>query len=316
MCGMPDVTVRPLTDVDDVTALTADSPMPWQIAWWQELEQSGGVDIRWLVGELDGEPVGLGAVCPMPVAAGGYGPAVVTVLRGARRRGVATALRRELELLATGIVPGVAYTHLIGDAEGAAAFEAWGLAIGTVHRESVLDLTAVDRADFERRASLEGVVVESLPDLDTIDDATWHHLHDFVQDRFREAPDSAGGGGLLPYEVFRGSVTAPSSMSTARQDGELVGFTFVSSRPGDDAARNTFFTGVVERARGRGVATALKCQQALAMLDDGIERLYTQNMTGNEPILAANRALGFEYALSYADVPVPLDDSTASTSTS
>ncbi len=310
----PVVSVRPLAEDDDVAAINSGSPLPEQVVWWQQLDAGGGVDMHWRVAEMDGEPVALGAVCPMPVVAGGYGPALLSVLPHARRRGVAGVLRRELEELATGVVPGVVYSVLVGDDEARAALDAWGLTTTGEHRESVLDLTAIDRDDFERRSHADGVEVET-PALDTYDDADWHDLHAFVQDRFREAPDSADGGGLLPYEVFRSTVGEPWTMAVARIDGELAGITFVTSRPGDDLACNTFFTGVAPSARGRGVATALKCHQALAMVDAGVERLVTQNMGGNDPILAANRTLGFVYSRSYADVPVLLD-TTASTSTS
>lgn len=312
----PTVTVRPLREDDDLDALNAATPLGWQVPMWRELDRSDEVEMHWRVGQLDGEPVALGAVCPMPLAAGGLGPALVTVLPHARRRGVASALRRELEDLARRAVAGVAYAYLVGDEETEAALTAWGLEPTAVHRESALDLTAIDRAEFDRRAHLDGVVIETLPDLAAMDDATWRALHAFVQERFREAPDAADGGGLLPYDVFRQIVQESWMMSTARVDGELVGVTFVVRRPGEGAATNTFFTGVTPVLRGRGIAVGLKCHQALAMADRGVRRLYTQNMVGNEPILAANRTLGFEYALSYADVPVLLDDSTASTSTS
>ena len=44
---------------------------------------------------------------------------------------------------------------------------------------------------------------------------------------------------------------------------------------------------------------------ALAMADLGIGRLHTQNMEGNLPIIAANRALGFVRERGYVDVVRP-----------
>ena len=37
------------------------------------------------------------------------------------------------------------------------------------------------------------------------------------------------------------------------------------------------------------------------MADAGVERLYTQNMEGNDPILRANATLGFQPGLRYVD---------------
>ena len=97
-------------------------------------------------------------------------------------------------------------------------------------------------------------------------------------------------------------VDEPWMLLTARDGAVLVGVTQVMRRPGDPSAMNTFFTGVIAAARGRGIATALKTRQALLMVDRGVARVFTQNMEGNEAILAANRALGFVRASGYVDV--------------
>ena len=52
---------------------------------------------------------------------------------------------------------------------------------------------------------------------------------------------------------------------------------------------------------------ALKTRQALLMGERGVTRVFTQNMEGNEAILAANRALGFVRAIGYVDVVQQLD---------
>jgi GNAT superfamily N-acetyltransferase len=89
---------------------------------------------------------------------------------------------------------------------------------------------------------------------------------------------------------------------TARDGGTTIGFTSVVPRAGDPEATNTFFTGVHPAARGRGLAASMKARHALVMADRGIKRVYTQNMDGNEPILAANRSLGFRPHGGYVDV--------------
>lgn len=294
-----DATVRPMTDDDDLAALNSENPMAWHAVWWKEL--SATMDIQWFTGLAAGVPAGFAAVCPMEVAAGGFGAAIVYVLPEYRRRGLGGNLRTAVEEVARRHRPGLIYNYVEGYGDSDAAVQAWDLAIVGRHHESVLDLGAIDRTLYEDKAKAPGVEIAELP-VAELDDAAWRKLFDFVQARYREAPDTADGGGELPYDTFRQMATAPWMLLTARDEGELVGYTQVIRRPGDPTALNTFFTGVLPACRGRGVATALKTRHALLMADRGVDHLFTQNMEGNEAILAANRTLGFVRASGYADV--------------
>ena len=296
---MASVEVRPLTDGDDIDALDEGNPLAWMTSWWRSIPE---LPFRWFVGLLDGEPVGVAAGCARPMAAGGRGFALLNVVPRARRRGVGTALLRAVEDSARGVVPGLVFSYLEGDDEAEAAVRAWGLPETGRHHESVLDLTTVDRAVLRSKASLDGVDLAHLPDFEEMSDDDWGSLHEFVKARFREAPDTADEGGDLPLDVFRGRVHEPWMLHTARVDGRLVGVTFVTARPGRLDATNTFFTGVHPDARGRGIAGALKAAQALDLADHGVKAIYTQNMAGNEPILAANRSLGFRRDSGYVEV--------------
>lgn len=299
---MTPVEVRPLTDGDDVDALDEGDPLAWMTAWWRSIPE---LPFRWFVGLLDGEPVGVAAGCPRPMAAGGTGYALLNVVPRARRNGVGTALRRAVEDSVRGEVPGLVYSYLEGDSAAEAAVRAWGLSELGRHHESVLDLTTVDRDVLRQKAALAGVELAPLGPLEEMTDADWADLHAFVKARFGEAPDTADGGGDLPVDVFRGRVQEPWMLHTAHVDGVLVGITFVTARPGRDDATNTFFTGVHPDARGRGIAGALKAAQALDLAAHGVAAVYTQNMDGNEPILAANRSLGFRRDSGYVEVLAP-----------
>jgi GNAT superfamily N-acetyltransferase len=293
------VTLRALTDDDEFAALNEGNAMGWQAAWWRELTAT--MDIQWFTGLVDGVPAGFGAVCPLPVAAGGRGFAMVHVLRPHRRLGVGSALRAAVEDVTRGQRPGLIYSYVEGQTDSEAAVRAWGLPEVGRHHESVLDLGTIDRATYESRATSPAVEIDQLPMKD-MDETAWRSIHAFVEARFREAPDSADGGGDLPYASFRDMVTEPWMLLTAREGGELIGLTQVMRRPGDEGAVNTFFTGVIETSRGRGIATALKSRHALVLADRGVARVFTQNMEGNDAILAANRTLGFVRASGYVDV--------------
>ena len=209
-----------------------------------------------------------------------------------RRRGAGSALRRAVEDLARRERPGVLYQFQEGDTEAELAVQRGGLAVGSLHHESVLHLDAIHRADYERRASSPGVPIEQVDPTD-LDSEGWQRLHAFVRARYQDAPDTADGGGDLSLDAFRALLTEDWMLVAAHDDGRLVGIAQVMPRPGQEGAANTFLTGVHPDHRGRGLATALKSRHALVLADRGLTRLYTQNMEGNEPILAANRTLGF-----------------------
>ena len=53
-------------------------------------------------------------------------------------------------------------------------------------------------------------------------------------------------------------------------------------------------TGVRRSARGRGIATALKREQARRAKEAGLRRIETTNDEANAPMRAVNARLGFE----------------------
>ena len=158
--------------------------------------------IRWFIGLVDGVPAGFAAVCPLPVAAGGNGAAMVHVLPGYRRRGLGSALRRVVEDVARGDQrPGLTYSYVEGERGQRVSRRARGVCRWSVAtKESVLDPGAADRAHYSAKAIVPGVEIAELP-VGDMDDLAWLSLHEFVQARLRETPDSAD----------RGEATCPTS---------------------------------------------------------------------------------------------------------
>lgn len=264
----PLVEIRPMSEDDDWEALSLGHPLTWLFPFWKSLT---GIEIAWFTGLLDGRPVGLAAACPLPFATGGYGVGAVGVRPEARRQGVGTALFEAAVDVVRGRVPGIQLNHAADSADGAAA-------------------------------AATGVRIEPLPPLADIDDEAWHDLYVFVDARYKESPDAVGGDGL-PYDEFRAMVKQPWMLATARDEsGDYLGVTLVMDHRAKRTARTPSSPGVVAEARGRGIASALKCHQALLMADQGLTSLTTQNMEGNAPILAANRTLGFVPDFVYVDV--------------
>lgn len=293
---------------DDLAALNDGNPFAWQASWWDEL--SATMDIQWWVAEIDGRPVGFAAACREPVAAGGYGAAIVNVVPSDRRRGVGTALRARVEAAARECVPGLIYNCVIGQSDAEAAVRAWSLPEVGRHVESAMDVAGADPVTLEELATSHGHDLRpfSAPGHD---EEQLRVMHAFVVDRLGESPDMAGGGGLS-YEAFVGMLELPGAMLVAYEEGQPTGFTLVIARPGQPQARNTFFTGVAPSSRGRGLATALKTRHILLLREEGVTEVVTQNMEHNEPILAANRRLGFVPSIEYVDLAVDFGDPSAS----
>jgi GNAT superfamily N-acetyltransferase len=288
-----------MTDEDDIAGLSTGYAFGWLVQSWLEMAAaSPDLELHTFIGLLDGEPVGFAGCSPQPFARDGNGVAAVHVLSEHRRRGVGGALRAAVHEVIRGRAPGVQWQHDADEPDAVAAAAAWRLRRVGEHRESYLDLGAIDRKRFESLADIEGVVLHPPRDLD---DEGWLALWTFLVERQLDAPDNDETSEPLPLNAFKAMVEAPWMILTAEIDERLVGLTFVATRSAADHACNTWFTGVAPEARGRGLATALKARQALVMADAGVERLYTQNMEGNEPILRANATLGFQPGLRYVD---------------
>lgn len=295
---------RPMEPGDDLNALNQGNPLGWYVEGWERVAAEVPTFPYYrYTGLLDEQPVGFGLATSAPVSAGGLGGAMVYVLPPARRHGVGTALRRALTERVRGLTAGLSYMVSDDDEDGLAVARAWGLPEAGRHHESVLDLTALDVRAFQARVARVQEQGLSFREMAAdADEAAWRRLHGFLQERYREAPDAADGGGDLPYDRFRATAREPWMVLLAEREGEPVGVTLVVPRAGDGGTVNTNFTGVVPHERGRGLAGALKAQHALLLAERGLTRICTQNMVGNDAILAANSRLGFVRDSGYLDV--------------
>lgn len=106
--------------------------------------------------------------------------------------------------------------------------------------------------------------------------------------------------GLLSYEDFLRHIIEPptfipTAFALALHEGEIVG---VSNLIWDDIANQdkvfTDFTGVLRAHRGKGLAKALKYHSLKAAQSLGAGVCITMNSDENAPMLAINRAVGFQ----------------------
>lgn len=298
------VTVRQGSLEDDLDALHEGDPLWWGKEFIAERIASSppGTQYTMLVGEIDGRPVADAFILGQGIKAQGYAMADLYVLPGARGRGVGRAVRDALtESTRAYGLPGWSTSIPEADQRSVAVAERWGLVRMGHHRESVLELDALDpdtTAAAVRRAEQAGFRLEPLPD--DADEPAWRAAYDLMMEVWADAPDAEGATEQMPYAIFRGFFPHPRYLLLAWRGDERVGLTAVIDRAKDQAV-NTFFTGVVRSARGRGLSTALKAKHALLLRERGERRLYTQNMDQNAPILAANARLGFHVDSGFYD---------------
>ena len=78
----------------------------------------------------------------------------------------------------------------------------------------------------------------------------------------------------------------------ARDGDDIVGISQLSYPPVRGVVA-TDWTGMARKARGRGIARALKCETLMQAISLGIDRVRTDNDSTNAPILHINETMGY-----------------------
>ncbi|HEY3217673.1 MAG TPA: hypothetical protein VGK15_01140 [Candidatus Limnocylindria bacterium] len=78
----------------------------------------------------------------------------------------------------------------------------------------------------------------------------------------------------------------------ARDGDDVVGISQLSYPPVRGIV-STDWTGMARRARGRGIARALKCETLMQAIALGVDRVRTDNDSANAPILHINDTMGY-----------------------
>jgi predicted GNAT superfamily acetyltransferase len=112
------------------------------------------------------------------------------------------------------------------------------------------------------------------------------------------------------YDAWRAdTIDAPDALPAlclvALVGDQVVGWTGLSALAEEGVAENQL-TGVVHAWRGRGIATALKREQAWRAKQAGLRRIETTNDEVNGPMRAVNLRLGFEPEPVWLSVQGPL----------
>jgi mycothiol synthase len=296
------ITVRPVENDADIDTfveirrrIQPDNPFPREVL----VEERQKADHLGLIAKLDGEPVGTGTTAKFGGAPDGeYAAVNIRVVEEARRRGVGTVLDRRCsqharELGKTRLFVFARYD----DADSLGYFAVRGFEeIGRM-QDVRLDLStavveqstpagievAVMRAEHER--GVYETALEADPDIPSatpIRTGTfeqWHERH-------------------LSGRVLR------DLSFVALDDGRIVGYAILGRH--DDETAEHWMTGVSRRARGRGVALALKQAQIAAAKGAGWKSLRTLNDLGNAPMRRVNEKLGYERKFEWLHLGGPL----------
>jgi GNAT superfamily N-acetyltransferase len=294
MATVPDPTldIRPVRDDDDLDDLR-DGDDTWAGAELARRFAVNGGDAQYAfhVAEQDGRLVGyLDAFLDSDDNPTATGFAKVWVRPGARGHGVGTALWQYLLPLAT--ERGARRLLTTIDAADAASLhwlEARGGTTGGTHLESRLELGE----DLPLIPPPAGVSVDTLPD--DAGEPEWRAAYDAHVRLMQDTPDAETNPSPMPFPIFRTLMAHPWQVCLGTtEDGAIVGLTSVFAKNQVKREVNTMLTAVNREWRNQGMATALKTAHALKLRDAGWRAVITQNMEGNDHILAANARLGFQ----------------------
>jgi GNAT superfamily N-acetyltransferase len=224
----------------------------------------------------------------------------VRVVPERRRRGAGTALFRRVSQHARALGRARLYTVARdADTDTLAYLGKRGYEELTCMQELALDVTATE-VDVP---APPGITI--LPLRDSFVDGVWRVAQEADADV--PAPDPIDTTSFERWhERNLGPRVVRELSFVALEGGEIVGYaTLGEDKP--DVAQH-WMTGVARRARGRGVASALKATQIRAARDAGLRELRAQNDVANVAMRRVNERLGYELRLSWIHLGGPLLD--------
>jgi GNAT superfamily N-acetyltransferase len=215
----------------------------------------------------------------------------VTVPRESRGGGVGSALLGALSTWARDL----GYVDLMGPVkETDDASLAWAARRGFVEigRNSllVLDLTRAVKPSVVPPDGIEIVSWAERPGVEA-------GMYAVAREAYADVPGEEDAE-VASYEAWlamdmQGAGDRPEATFVALSDGEVVAYAKLSLSRARPAVAMHDMTGVRRDWRGRGIARALKAMEIAWALDNGYERLETQNEERNEPIRRLNERYGY-----------------------
>jgi GNAT superfamily N-acetyltransferase len=242
------------------------------------------------IARFDGEPAGSGFVAILPQRPS-VGSALLTVLAERRRRGVGTALYRELSRWCA--AQGVETIEAMVEADDEES-------LGYARRRGFIEVERYPK----RVLKLGDLVAPTVAPPSGVEIVSWADRPEVARGIYAVAvevyADVPGGEDevMEPFEDWlahdmQGSSDRPDATFVALAGDEVVGYAKFSVTAAQPTVAFHDMTGVKRPWRGRGVAGALKRAQIGWAKANGYERLETGNEVRNEPIRRLNVSLGY-----------------------
>ena len=236
---------------------------------------------RLLVAELDGEVVGSGLVDRSDI--GERFSVKVRVLPEARRRGVGTALLRELVAHASTFGHDKIATH-VEEKSSLPFAERFGF------RETDRQVEQVKHLGQEPAAPLpDGIEVVTVAERPSLLREAYPLASEGYHDMALEAPAR-----LSIDDWLREEATIPEGSYVALADGKIVGFSGLMRHDNPGVAEDGL-TVVRRDWRRRGLASTLKRLELAWAADNGFREVVTWTQRGNDGMRRVNEQLGYEY---------------------
>jgi mycothiol synthase len=237
----------------------------------------------YLVAEVDAAVIGAGFAGASDSPGRGF--LSPRVLPQARRRGVGTALLRELAAHLSRRGFGTASAHVDGDDAGSLAF-ARRFGFEETDRQVEQVRVVGDEPPTDPPRGIRFVTVAERPEL-------LREAYDLAVEGYADMAVSSPV--VVPLEDWlRDEATLPEGSFVALAGNEIVGYSGLCRL--DDGARAEDGLTVVRRSwRRRGLATALKRAELAWAAANGIREIVTWTQRGNEAMRTANERLGYVY---------------------
>ena len=264
---------------------------PWPDVATLEHELATEARTRFLLASLDGVPVATGVGKPPSIGDALY--AMARVLPGYRRRGIGAAVLGALSRHAETVGRRSLLGRVREDDEASRRFvERRGFILVSRECPVALDLTRFDDPPPEAPA---GVVIASLAERPDLVQAAYEVEVETIGD-IPVGPEAPTPRSFAEWRAD--TLDAPGALpalSLVALDGDdVVGWSGIVAVGGEEGVAENLLTGVRRSARGRGIATALKREQARRAKEAGLRRIGTTNDEENAQMRAVNARLGFE----------------------
>lgn len=257
--------------------------LPNESAWTvQQFRERSEPEKLVLVAELDGEIVGAGLAGPSDVQ--GRGSLAPRVHPDARRRGVGTAMLRELTEHVASLGFDKAWATV--DDPGSRAFaERFGFEEVDREVEQVIELP-VRLPDTPLPAGIDVVSIAERPEL-------LREAYPLAQEG--HADMAIDGDVVVPLDDWlRDEATLPEGSFVALHEGRIVGYSGLVRHDNPGVAEDGL-TVVARDWRRRGLAIALKRLELVWAAENGFEQVLTWTQPRNEGMRAVNERLGYAY---------------------